>query len=199
MLGKALAAAITLALLFCGATIGLESVGLLFRAGVPDPQQRVDAFVARLEADLSPVDLPTEPVEVPRELAHDVRDREDERATVAEPAPNGAGVEEELAEVPERPEPDAHGVGRLAAVFGSPILDRPETAVQPGERLTSAPSEPHEPAAPVPAPHPAVHASSPEPAVEQGALRLTGGRRATPPGPVGYAAFGWPVLDWLSL
>jgi hypothetical protein len=189
MLGKPLAAAITLALLFCGATVGLESVGLLFHTGVPDPQQRVEAFVARLEADLSPVDLPTEPVEIPPEVAHDARERDAERPTVAE-----------VADLPEDPEPDAHGGGRLAAAFGSPVPARPETAVQPDEGAASLPDEPQGPAASVPAPLPAVHASSAEPTGEQAAPRVSGARRATPPrGPVGYAAFGWPVLDWLTL
>jgi hypothetical protein len=198
MLGKPLAAAIALALLFCGATVSLESVGLLFHAGVPDPQQRVEAFVARLEADLSPVDLPTEPVEIPIEVAHDQRERDAERATVAEPTPNGAGLTG-VAELPEGTEPGARGDGRLAAHFGSPVPARPETAVPPGAGPPSAPDEPQGSAASVPAPLPTAHAYSPEPAVAQAAPRAIGARRAMPPrGSVGYAAFGWPVLDWLS-
>ena len=50
MLRRPLAAAVALALLFFGAMISLEAIGVLFHTAVPDPQQRIDAFVARLEA-----------------------------------------------------------------------------------------------------------------------------------------------------
>lgn len=201
MLRMPLAAAVTLGLLFCGATVGLEAVGLLFHAGDPDPQQRVEAFVARLEADLSPVDLPTEPVELPREAALDLPVH-DEPALAAEPVLDEVGTGK-AAEAPERIEPDVapngRGDERLEVAVSSTIPSpEPDTAASPDE-----PAVPDEAAAPVPLeaqeavppPLPAVHAASPAPAP-----RATGARRERPVlGPRGYAAFGWPVLDWLAL
>ncbi len=201
MLRSPVAAAVALALLFCGAMVSLEAVGLLFHAGVPDPQQRIEAFVSRLEADLSPVDLPTEPVEVPLEVAQALPGNGSEPATAAEPARDGDGASE-VAEIPDQAEPERRTDGRLAVAFSSTIPSpRPETAAQPDESVapvvSESPSESHEPA-PDPAPLPAVQASSQAPAAARPALRMAGARRATPTqGATGYAAFGWPVLDWL--
>jgi hypothetical protein len=193
MLGKPLAAAIAVALLFCGATVSLEALGLLFHRGALDPQQRVEAFVARLEADLSSVDLPTEPVEIPHETAQEVPERVAETApVVAEPALNGAGVETG-AEFP-----NAHRGGQVAAAFTGPFSAQSDATVEPGEDAGSAASEPEMPAAP-PAPLPTAHAPNPEPEVARAAPRANAPRRAASSlGPVGYAAFGWPVLDWLT-
>ncbi len=207
MLKMPLAAAVTLGLLFCGATVGLEAVGLLFHAGDPDPQQRVEAFVARLEADLSPVDLPTEPVELPREAALDLPVH-DEPALAAEPALDGEGTGKAV-EAPERvaPDvvPDGRGDERLEVAVSSTIPSlEPDTAASPDE-----PAVPYEAAAPMPletqesvrAPLPAVHPASPAPAAAAPpAPQATPARRERPAlGPKGYAAFGWPVLDWLVL
>lgn len=204
MLRMPLAAAVTLGLLFCGATVGLEAVGLLFHAGDSDPQQRVEAFVARLEAGLSSVDLPTEPVELPREAALDLPVH-DELALTAEPALDGEGTGKAV-EAPERiepdVEPDGRGDERLEVAVSSTIPSpEPDTAASP-----DAPAAPDEAAAPMPpetreampAPLPAVHAASP--ATTAAAPPATAARRARPAlGPKGYAAFGWPVLDWLAL
>src|SRR6476661_8876200 len=53
MLRRSLAAVIALGLLLFGATVSLEALGLLFHAAVPDLQQRVEAFVARLAAEVA--------------------------------------------------------------------------------------------------------------------------------------------------
>jgi hypothetical protein len=192
MLGKPLAAAIALVLLLCGATVSLEALGLLFHRGALDFQQRIEAFVARLEADLSPVDLPTELVEIPQEMAQEVPEGEGEPAPVVAASGRNAAGTAEAAE-----SPDAHREGHVVAAFIGPIPARPETRLQPDEGAASAASEPKAPVAP-PAPLPTVRASSPEPAAARAAPRAMGTRRAASrPGPVGYAAFGWPVLDWL--
>jgi hypothetical protein len=188
MLKRPMAAAVTLTLLFWGAMVSLEAVGLLFRAGVPDPQQRIDAFVARLEAELSPADLPTEPVELPHQVAEtDVPGHDAEHAVAAEPVREEEGTG-----------------GRLAVAFSSPLPSpEPETAAQPGETLepSSSESSPElQESASAPVPLATVQASSPVPEAAPPARRASGTRRATSTrGPVGYAAFGWPVLDWLSL
>jgi hypothetical protein len=202
MLKRSLAAVIALGLLLFGATVSLEALGLLFHAAVPDLQQRVDAFVARLEADLSPVDLPEEPVEVPHEAAQELAGHDAERAAAAEPALQSDGAAT-AAEVADAVEPDRHNA-RVAAAFSSAMPDlppnfRPETATEPEEGVAPAPVEPQEPAA-VPAPLPAVQPASAAPIAGPPALRATGVHRATSArGPVGYAAFGWPLLDWLTL
>jgi hypothetical protein len=207
MLRKAMAAAVTLGLLACGATVGLEAVGLLFHVSVPDPQQRIDAFVARLEADLSPVDLPTEPVDFPHEVAQDLPGGGDaERALAAAPAQaeDGSDNPDNAAESPRQAGPGGRGEERLTVAFSSPLpVPLPESAAPPDDAVT-----PREAVAPVPPealepvsePLPAVQTPSPAPAAAQTAPRATGTRRARLVlGPAGYAAFGWPVLDWLTL
>jgi len=203
MLRRPMAAAVTLGLLACCATVGLEAVGLLFHASIPDPQQRIDAFVARLEAELSPVDLPTEPVELPRDVAQDLPGGETEHAMAAEPALTGDGLDnaDNAAESPRQAGLDGRGEERMAVAFSNPLpAPLPEGAAQPdddavpGRAVVAVSPEASES---VPAPLAAVRASSP-PAVAQAAPRATGARRARPvSGPAGYAAFGWPVLDWL--
>jgi hypothetical protein len=219
MLERPLAAAVSLVLLFCGATVSLEAMGLLFQTGVPDPQQRIEAFVARLVADLSPVDLPTEPVDLPRPVAQDLPRQDAEGATGVQPVLD-ASDSREVAEAPDRAEPDGRSDGRLAAAFSSPLPSpAPDTAAPPDDPMAPPPSEAEEPSpvpaplpavapsptgseepSPVPAPLPAVEVPSTAPAATSRAPRVTAARRATPTrGPMGYAAFGWPILDWLSL
>jgi hypothetical protein len=205
MLRKPVGAAVALGLLVCAATVGLEAVGLLFHAGLPDPQERIDAFVARLEADLSPVDLPTEPVDLPREVAQELPGGDAERTTAAAPAPAGDGVDN-VAESPSPSPagPDGRSPDRLAVVFSSALpapqsesAAQPDDAVAPGEVVAPVLPEAEEPTS---GPLPAVQIPSPTPSVAQRAPRATAARRARPASsPAGYAAFGWPVLDWLTL
>jgi hypothetical protein len=64
MLKRLLATTVVLGLLACGGIVVLEAVGVLFQPVHADPEQHADAFLARLEADLSTPDLPAEPVEI---------------------------------------------------------------------------------------------------------------------------------------
>ena len=270
MLTRPMVAVIMVALLFCGATVGLEAIGLLFHAGKPDPQQRIESYVARLEADLSPVDLPTEPVDVPSEVAEQTQ-REARLATATVPALDAANAPEvprEPSEVPReqgQAELESGSRERMTLAVSSTIAGSgPDTAAQ-SDDITAprhALSDPfsaaaHEPAidpapllavqasgpapaeaAPVdpltPAPQNAAHeiaqetaqetaretdretaqeiasepaapllvvqASSPPPAAERPARqRMAGAHRGRHVrSPIGYAAFGWPVLDWLT-
>jgi hypothetical protein len=203
MLTRPAAAAVILVLLFCGATVGLEAVGLLFHAGVPDPQQRIEAFVSRLEADLSPVDLPTEPVEAPLKLAEELPRSDSERVTAAQPVQDvdDAG---KVAEIPDRAEQEGGSDDRLTVAFsstapnpGPAMVDEPDEIAAPV--LPESPSESNPPA-PYPA-LPAVQASGEAPVATRPTRRTTGSRRLRPTQSTatGYAAFGWPVLDWLTL
>jgi hypothetical protein len=203
MLKRSLAAVVALGLLFFGATVSLEALGLLFRTAVPDLQQRVEAFVARLEADLSPVDLPEEPVEV--SAAQELAGHDAERAEAAEPALEGQAAAT-TAQVADAAEPDGRSA-RIAAAFSSKMPDlpdaqpdlRPETAAEPDHVAMPAPAEPQEFAA-VPALPAVVQPASAAPVAGPPSLRAVAVHRATSArGPTGYAAFGWPLLDWLTL
>jgi hypothetical protein len=255
MLTRPMVAVIMVALLFCGATVGLEAVGLLFHASIPDPQQRIDSYVARLEADLSPVDLPTEPVDIPSDVAEQT-EGEARLATAVVPALDAVNT----SEVPPKPgqaEPESRS-GERITVATIDIAVQPDNLIAPRHAL-SDPYSPaaHEPAAdpapllavqassPAPAetaagdlltqaPYDAAHevaqrapqeaaretalesaqesasdpsapllvvqASSPPPVAERpAAQRMARTHRARPVrGPIGYAAFGWPVLDWMT-
>jgi hypothetical protein len=196
MLRRSVTVAVTLALLFCGVTVSLEAVGLLFHAGAPDPQQRIEAFVSRLEADLSPVDLPTEPVEVLREAAREPPDNDPEPVPVAQPVHDGDGASR-VAEIPDRAEPEGGSDDPLVVAFSSTVPNPqngiaalPDEFVAPAE----SPSESHESAPAVTA----VQASSRAPPAARPAQRMAGAPRPRPTqGATGYAAFGWPMLDWL--
>jgi hypothetical protein len=203
MVRRPVAVAVVVALLFCGAAVSLEAVGLLFHTGVPDPQQRIEAFVSRLEADLSPVDLPTEPVEVPVEMAAQLPGNDSRPVPVAQPIQDGDDASK-VAEIQDRTEPEGTGGDPLAVAISStaPII-RPESATHADEAAAPGPPASHVPpashgAAPDPAPLPAAQASSEAPAAARPAQGMAGARRSKPTqSPTGYAAFGWPVLDWL--
>ncbi len=262
MLTRPMVAVIMVALLFCGATVGLEAVGLLFHASMPDPQQRIESYVARLEADLSPVDLPTEPVDVPSEVAEQT-EREARLATAVVPAPDAVNTSEVPPEQGQAEPESASGARMTVAVSSAIAGSAPDTATSSDDliaprRVLSDPYSPaaHEPAADpapllavqssspapaetaagdllTPAPHDAAHevaqetvqetaqettqetaqaaasepaapllvvqASSPPAAERPAQQRMAGAHRARPVrGPIGYAAFGWPVLDWLT-
>src|SRR5262245_44782115 len=149
MLRRSLLIAVALGLLFCGAAVSLEAVGLLFHPRIPDLQERVDAFVARIEADLSPVDLPTEPVEVPRELAQELAGQDAELASATRPAEEADGIGKAV-EVSGRAEPAAPSDERMSiAVVSSMAGPLPETTAQSDDRAT--PSQSQEIASVVPA------------------------------------------------
>ena len=216
MLGKPLAAAVTLALLFCGATVSLEAVGLLFHVGVPDPQQRVEAFVARLEADLSPVDLPTEPVEFPVEIPAEVEEgvpRADaENVAPAEPMQDN---QHQAAEIQNGTDPDQSGGEALTAAVTAKIPSPLPVAAPPAAPEIAAP-ESEAGARALPAQQagpqelaPVSAQRAPEFVGQATAVAPTAQRRGAGadrskrvharmrPRPAGYAALGWPVLDWL--
>jgi hypothetical protein len=192
MLKRLLAVAVTLAVLICAATVGLEAVGLLFRAGAPDPQRRIEAYVARLEADLSPVDLPTEPVDAPREVAEEP----------PQPAQDGAGSSK-VADSPDPTGPEGVSDDPLSVAVSGPVATpRPEIAARPDQFVTAVLPEPlSESREPAPPPAlPAAQASTRASAAAPPAQRAAGARRPRlAQRPTGYAAFGWPVLDWLTL
>ncbi|HEX5998456.1 MAG TPA: hypothetical protein VFZ16_03500 [Hyphomicrobiaceae bacterium] len=61
MLTKLLTTIVTVAFVVCGATVGLEALGLIFNVGSADPEQRIEAAVAKIEANLDPMNVPREP------------------------------------------------------------------------------------------------------------------------------------------
>jgi hypothetical protein len=60
MLKRLLSTVVALALLFCGATIAMEALGLLFRTGTADPESRIEPFLDQIEATLDPMNVPRE-------------------------------------------------------------------------------------------------------------------------------------------
>ena len=60
MLKRLLSIVVALALLLCGGAIAMEAMGLIFLADSADPEQRIEAVVAAIEANLDPRDVPSE-------------------------------------------------------------------------------------------------------------------------------------------
>jgi hypothetical protein len=202
MLKRLLTTAATLGLLVGGATVGFEAVGVLFHTGsTPDlEQQRLEAFLARLETEFNPADLPTEPVEFPTEVAQ------------ATPTPNAEAVppadvtpvaDVRVAQGPQPADPATDRGGQIAlALTGKVESPLPEGEPQPKAGPEPAPPVIQE-AEPVAAQPPAQFAvettDTPAAAAPARPQRLGGARRARAAEPVGrYVSFGWPLLDWLD-
>jgi hypothetical protein len=60
MLRRLLSAVAALAFLLGGATVAMEALGLIFRVGPAEPGQRVEAAIARIEANANPMHVPRE-------------------------------------------------------------------------------------------------------------------------------------------
>jgi hypothetical protein len=60
MLTRLLLSVVALAFLLGGATVAMEAMGLIFQVGPADPERRLEAIVARIEAGLEPWDVPNE-------------------------------------------------------------------------------------------------------------------------------------------
>jgi hypothetical protein len=60
MLKRLLSIVVALALLLCGGAIAMEAMGLIFQADSADPDQRIEAVVAAIEASIDPRDVPSE-------------------------------------------------------------------------------------------------------------------------------------------
>ncbi|MFZ1103452.1 MAG: hypothetical protein WAN86_11535 [Hyphomicrobiaceae bacterium] len=60
MLTRLLSTVVALAFLLFGATIAMEAMGLIFRPAPADPQLRIEAVVAKIEASLDPRNVPSE-------------------------------------------------------------------------------------------------------------------------------------------
>jgi hypothetical protein len=211
MLKRLLTTAATLGILVCGATVALEAVGVLFHAGgTPDPEEQLmEAFLARLEAEFNPADLPTEPVEFPTLVAQET------------PAPNADAVAPvDLApdadvRVAEGPQPVEQVTARAEQIVLAPT-GKAESPLPEGELQPEAGPEPAQPE-PAPQPEPPVireaePAAQPPPQLAAQTAdipaaapaarpqRLAGAARASGPQvSVGrYVSFGCPLLDWLD-
>jgi hypothetical protein len=202
MPGRPLTAIATLGILVCGATVGLEAVGVLFQAGASNSGQRTDVFLALLEADLDSQVAPSRPVDLPNEPAAVEPVWLDPPAT-AEPAPDTGS---ETADAPT----DRAGDKKMVVAFTTKIPHSlPPQSLSPEER-ESAP--PEETASPPEAERPPLQpaAQDPEPVVVQPAVQATEAVRPEPPrlAPRSRSAradraaaggFGCPLLDWLSM
>jgi hypothetical protein len=211
MLKRLLTTAGTLGLLLCGATVGLEAVGVLFRTGTTaDPeQQRVAALLARLEAEFSPVDLPIEPVEFPTDVAQEAPSPNTEAVAPADLTPN---ADVRVAEGLQPADPATDSVEQVALAptgrVESPLPGgdlQPEAGPEPAQPEPAPEPEPPvireiEPVAAQPPAQLAVETTdAPAAAASARPQRLGGARRTRAAEPVGrYVSFGWPFLDWLD-
>jgi hypothetical protein len=213
MRARPLTATITLGILVCGATVGLEAVGVLFHGGSADTAhgvfgadpERAEAMAARIETDLdslvapSEMVAPSEPVDLPSETEPAPLRPAAERAS----APAVATHEEGRSQSQERTDPDAPGSEGAALAFS--------VRLDPGPGETSAPEDPEETASPPPQPPAAAPAvAEPRPVAALAAVQTS---RPAPPqrvarpmrGPSARVrrtgsdgGFGCPVLDLLS-
>ncbi|MBO0766637.1 MAG: hypothetical protein J2P50_18880, partial [Hyphomicrobiaceae bacterium] len=88
MRARPLTAAIALTactLLVCGATVGLEAVGVLFPSSPAKQDAEQQALLTRLEADLDSMVTPSQPLDLPNEAPPPWQDAE--ATTAAAPAP----------------------------------------------------------------------------------------------------------------
>jgi hypothetical protein len=219
MVKRLLATTVVLGFLGFGATVTLEAVGVLFHVGVADPEQRAEAFLARLEADLNSPDLPTEPVEMPSAAGQERPERGAQGLAAVEP------MQEEhraVAFVQERPHRNKGE--RMLAAAGSESRQGPlaaATALPEASRIPlshealelAGPAASQVPAAVIAA---ATVPSAPRSVrgcagpCEAKSVALRPGppptrRPARPPRPAyarasaaGTGGSGCPVLDWLD-
>jgi hypothetical protein len=221
MLKTLLTGIVTLGILGCGATVGLEAVGLLFQPGALDPEQRTEAFVARLEAEISPVDLPTErvpldlqieTVDIPGQVAQEPPSQGPGRLVAADAEPLGGDA---LAEAGPEDQADGVGTGEQTAVALTMKVQGPIAEDSPPPETEPALTPPAP--SPVQMPEPVVD-QVPEPIAAPPPVELAVQKatetpaRASPRGVAGTGrakssrartgstgTFGCPVLDWMVL
>jgi hypothetical protein len=226
MLKRLLAATVALGLLGCGAVVVLEAVGVLFHVGAADPEQRADAFLARLETDLNTPDLPTEPVEIASQAPQKRPEQDTEPVAAVEAAEGRHKVAyllqdppHPLQDTPQQSTPDAERLPVAAAddvqdqlidAAAQPEADRSPLAgaARAPERDAGESAAPVRVAATVPPARPLDAdctgactvepvAVRPGPPLARRPARPTGSRYART-GTAQGGAFGCPVLDWLD-
>lgn len=217
MLKHLLAASITLALVVCAASIGLEAVGLLFHFGQRAPAQGTDPPFA-LIVEVDPREVPSEMEPDPPQL---VVDGDSKRTDVQDRAGHdGHEGERSEGERSERDRPEGkrpedeqlggalgHKLGRDASAKAAALLpeverERPvqEPKAYAAGVIAAAGGRPdcNEPCLPKPVPQPLPKSLSSE--LERPPSRVAGTerRKAVRSTPRGYRSLGWPVLDWLD-
>jgi hypothetical protein len=202
MRARLLTAAIALTVLVCGATVGLEAVGLLYPSGAPatqEAEEHTQAILARFETDLDSMVAPSGPVDLPNEAPPPWKDAGP--TTAAAPAPDAAPTtaaaaapEAQSATAAGEPPADARPEGseRQALAFSMRADDPAPPDQQPPPTPPSA-SEP-EPVAVLAAVQTAQPARSVQPrSARSERVAAARSRAATEAG-----GWGCPVLDWLS-
>ncbi len=218
MLKRLLATTVALGFLGCGATVVLEAVGVLFHVGVADPEQRADAFLARLEADLNTPDLPTEPVEIGSLAEQERPGQETERVAAVEAAEEERHKVAYVQDRPRQSEPEDEHVPVAAKDVPGPLT---EAVAQPEADRSPLPGEAREPGRDAGEGAAPVRVAATVPPARRIGVDCTGACAAKPvalhPGPAatqrparphrsryagasttGGGALGCPVLDWLD-
>jgi hypothetical protein len=210
MLKKLLSTVVTLAVVFCGATIAMEALGLIFLPGRPDPEDRTEAVIAHIEATLDAVDVPSEadglwppPEPLPEPLREPLKVAE-APATDAVPPDAAAPDAAPPAAAPPDPVPSAAGLPddkAPPAIIAAAGGWTPTILAEPDPEADSMPT----PAAAEVVPAAAITAGSATATSQQASVA-----KAALPGkirrPTGLdrrsirtagAASGCPVLGWL--
>jgi hypothetical protein len=207
MPARPLTAVVTLGVIACAATVGLEAVGVLFPSDDTGLGSRIEAFIAGLGADTETMVAPSQPVDLPEEASAREPvwlDSEPAAATGTAPAPEGVAAG-------EVPATAAAGEATVTAFLAMPVApglpaeSEPDEGLSPIEILAppwqaptpseQAPSEQAEPVATVPAAQTAEPAPMPS---RQRVAKSDRARSARAHAGAGGAT-GCPVLDWLVL
>ncbi|HEY7549844.1 MAG TPA: hypothetical protein VH913_10045 [Hyphomicrobiaceae bacterium] len=208
MRARLLTAAIALTVLVCGATVGLEAVGVLYPSGASatqEAEEHTQAVLARFETDLDSMVAPSGPVDLPNEAPLPWQDAgpataaasvPDAQPATAAPAPPETLSATATGESQTDAKREAGEHPALAfSMRAEPILQTGDPA-PPDEQPPPAPrsaSEPEPVAVPV-----AVQAAPPARSAQPrsaSAGRAASAARMREPGRGGW---GCPVLDWLG-
>jgi hypothetical protein len=202
MRARPLIAAIALTVLVCGATVGLEAVGVLYPSGAPatqEAEERTQAVLARFETDLDSMVAPSGPVDLPNEAPPPWQDA---RSTTAVPPAPDAPPAPETRSATATSESEADAKREASEQPALAFSMRAGQVLQAGD-----PGPPDEQPPPTPP-----SASEPEPVAVLAAVQTaqparssqprsaTGGRAASAARTreAGGGGWGCPVLDWLG-
>jgi hypothetical protein len=202
MPARPLTAVVTLGVIACAATVGLEAVGVLFPAGDAEPGSRMEAFTAGLGADIESMVAPSQPVDLPEEAsAREPVWLDSEPIASTGPAPDPAPVA-----AGEAPATAPAGEATVTAFLAMPVApglpaeSLADEGLSPIEILSPrwqapapAVAEQAEPVVVVPAAQAAEPAPTPS---RQRVARSDRPRSARAHVGVGGAP-GCPLLDWL--
>ncbi|HEY1247239.1 MAG TPA: hypothetical protein VGF29_20655 [Hyphomicrobiaceae bacterium] len=208
MRARLLTAAIALTVLVCGATVGLEAVGVLYPPGAPATQgaeEHTQAVLARFETDLDSMVAPSGPVDLPNEAPPFWQDAEPTTAAAsaadAQPAtatPAASETQSATATGESRADATREAGEQPALAFSLRAGQVPQAGdpAPPDEQ-----PQPTPPSASEPEPVAVLAAVQVAPPARSAPLRSASAGRAASAARMrepGGGGWGCPVLDWLG-